>query len=85
MDIATIISEENFNLKNFNSTFNDEEIIECSDGQFIMLQMNNSNEVYAVPCSNDISKEEIYQKLTKDGFLVEECQVENRFGCFYGF
>lgn len=79
MDTVTINSEGNFNLKNLDSTIHYEEIIDCSDGQFLMLQMDNSNEAYAVSCTKDISKEDIYQKLTKDGFLVEECQVENRF------
>lgn len=75
MDIATINSKENSNLKNFNSTFNDE----SSNGQFVILQMNDSNEIYAVPCSIDVSEQDIFKELTKDGFLIEECQQENRF------
>lgn len=78
MDIATIKSEENSNLKNFNSIFKDEEINE--DKQFVILEMNESNEIYAVPFSKDTSELDIIKKLTKDGFLVEKCQEdENRF------
>lgn len=81
MDIATTKSEEIFNLKNFDSTFKYKEIVECpTNGQFVILQMNNSNEIYAVPCSKDTSEQDIFEKLTKDGFLVEKCQEdENRF------
>lgn len=83
MDIAKINSEEISNLQNLSSSLKKEgQIIEYSDGQFVILQMENCNELYAVPCSNDLSENDILNKLTKDGFLVEERQVEKRFAIF---
>lgn len=86
MDIAANNSEDISNLKNLNSTLKKEgQIIECSDGQFVLLQMENSSELYAVPCSKDISEQDILKKLTKDGFLVEERQVEEKRFDFFLF
>lgn len=78
MDITTNQSEEISNLKNFNSSFKEGQIVELStDGQFVIIRMEGSEELYAVPCSKDISEQDIFKKLINDGFLVEETGKEN--------